>query len=77
MNARSVQGNSPGEIDAALLACLTDGFQPRIAILFVSIKKGRNAFCELLTRQGVDIFRDSYPVMLNRSFINLPVVGWL
>ena len=55
MKARSVKGNSPGEINAALSVCQADGFQPTLAILFISVKQDRNAVCELLTRQGIDV----------------------
>ena len=56
MNARSIQGNSPGEINAALSACLGDGFQPTLAVLFISLKQDRKAVCDLLTRYGIDVF---------------------
>lgn len=34
--------------------CQADGFQPTLAILFI-LKQDRNAVCELLTRQGIDV----------------------
>ena len=56
MNARSLQGNSPGEINIALSACMDDGFRPTLAIVFISVRQDRNAVCEMLTRQGIDVF---------------------
>jgi hypothetical protein len=55
MNARSLRGNSPGEINAALAAFLSDGYQPTLAIVFISIKQDRKVVCELLTRHGIDV----------------------
>lgn len=56
MNARSVQGNSPGEINIALETCMAEGFSPTLAVVFISVKQDRNAVCELLTRHGIDVF---------------------
>lgn len=55
MNARSVQGNSPGEINIALETWKAEGFSPTLAVVFISVKQDRNAVCELLTRHGVDV----------------------
>ncbi len=55
MKARSVKGNSPVEINAAFAACLSDGYQPTLAIVFISVKQDRKAVCDLLTRQGIDV----------------------
>jgi hypothetical protein len=55
MKARSVTGNSPVEINAALSASQAEGFQPTLAIVFISVKQDRKAVCELLTRLGIDV----------------------
>jgi len=56
MNARSLQGNSPGEINIALETCMAEGFSPTLAVVFISVKQDRNAVCELLTSHGIDVF---------------------
>lgn len=55
MKSRSIKGSSVNEIESALHQSKTDGFQPTIAIVFISIKQDRKAICELLTNEGVDI----------------------
>jgi hypothetical protein len=55
MKARSLRGNSPGEINTALETCLAEGFCPTLAVVFISVKQDRNAVCELLTRHGIDV----------------------
>ncbi len=37
-------------------ACMDDGFRPTLAIVFISVRQDRNAVCEMLTRQGIDVF---------------------
>ncbi len=56
MNARSLKGNSPGEINIALETCMAEGFSPTLAVVFISVKQDRNAVCELLTSHGIDVF---------------------
>lgn len=55
MKARSVKGSSPEEINGALSACLSEGYNPTLAILFISIKQDRCAVIDLLTRRGIDV----------------------
>ncbi len=55
MQAKSIQGNSPKEIQIALQDCTVDGFKPTLAILFVSVKMDRDAICNILQEQGIDI----------------------
>lgn len=56
MKAKSIKGNTPEEIQTALQECMTDGFTPTLAILFVSIKLDRSAICDILCDHGMDIF---------------------
>jgi hypothetical protein len=56
MNAKSIQGNSPEEIKRELAISMSDGFNPTLAIVFVSIKQDRNAICKILDDAGIAIF---------------------
>ena len=55
MKAKSINGNTAGEIKEALDKCMIDGFVPTIAIVFISIKQDRQAVCELLNKKGIDV----------------------
>ena len=56
MKAKSIKGKSPEEIQAALNESMKDGFKPTLAIVFISIKQDRKAVCEILHKEGIDIF---------------------
>ncbi len=56
MKAKTIKGNSPGEIQSALKESLADGFKPTLAIVFISIKQDRDAICSLLNNEGISIF---------------------
>lgn len=56
MNAKSIKGNSPLDIQSALNQSLADGFKPTLAICFISIKQDRNAMCKILDEKGIAIF---------------------
>jgi hypothetical protein len=55
MKAKSIKGNSAGEIKAAIADCLADGFRPTLAFVFISVKQDRKAVCELLHAASIDI----------------------
>lgn len=55
MKAKSIKGNSPEEIKFELSESMSDGFNPTLAIVFISIKQDRNALCEILHNKGIDI----------------------
>ncbi len=55
MKAKSIKGKSPDEIKSALNTSMADGFKPTLAIVFISIKQNRNAVCEILDSEGIDI----------------------
>src|SRR3990172_7601781 len=55
MKAKSIKGNSAGDIKAALQASMSDEFKPTLAIVFLSIKQDRNAVCEILDKEGIEI----------------------
>ena len=55
MKAKSIKGKSPEEIKDALQQSMADGYKPALAIVFISIKQERNAVCEILRKEGIDI----------------------
>jgi hypothetical protein len=55
MKARSIKGRSPEEIQLALQQSMDVNFKPTLAIVFISIKQDRNAVCEILNNEGIDI----------------------
>ena len=55
MKAKSIKGNSPQEIQSALQQSMAYGFRPTLAIVFISIKQDRNAVCEILEKEEIDI----------------------
>ena len=55
MQARSIKGKSPEEIQSALQESMADGFKATLAIVFISIRQDREAICEILDRNKIDI----------------------
>ncbi len=55
MKAKSLNGKSIEEIAAAVEASMADGFEPTLAIVFISIKQDRKAICEILHNEAIDI----------------------
>ena len=56
MQAKSIKGNSTDEIKSAFEDCLTDGYRPTLAFVFISIKQDRDAVSKLLDQKGIQIF---------------------
>jgi len=56
MQAKSIKGKSPEEIQSALSVSIADGFVPTLAIVFLSMKQDRGAICELLDKHNIAIF---------------------
>ncbi len=56
MQAKSIKGNSTEEIKTTLEQSMASGFQPTLAIVFLSIKQDRSAICKLLDDAGIAIF---------------------
>jgi hypothetical protein len=56
MKAKSIKGNSPDEINEALIKATQDRFKPTLAIVFLSIKMDREAICNILTEKNISIF---------------------
>lgn len=55
MKAKSIKGKSTEEIQAALSQSMSDGFQPALSIVFISIKQDRDAVCKLLHEKGINV----------------------
>ncbi|MFU8860316.1 MAG: FIST signal transduction protein [Cyclonatronaceae bacterium] len=56
MIAKTLKGHSAEEISAALTACMSDGYKPTLAIVFMSFKLDMDGVCELLNNEGIQIF---------------------
>ena len=56
MKAKTIKGKSPEEIKNALTDSLSDGYKPTLAIVFMSFKLDIDAVCELLYKEGIQIF---------------------
>jgi hypothetical protein len=56
MKAKSIKGNSLEEIKTALEQCMSDGYQPTLAVVFISIKQDIDAVSNLLDQKGIRIF---------------------
>lgn len=66
MKAKSIRGNSPGQIKAELEKSIADGFKPTLAIVFTSIKQDRTLLCKILNDASIAIFG----VTTNGEFID-------
>ncbi|MCJ7465252.1 MAG: FIST C-terminal domain-containing protein [Maribacter sp.] len=56
MNAKSIKGKSTAAIKAELAKSMADGFQPTLAIVFISVSMDRRAISQLLDAEGITIF---------------------
>jgi hypothetical protein len=56
MKAKSIKGNSTDEIRSALQQSMSDGYQPTLAIVFLSIKQDHKAICKLMDDEGIAVF---------------------
>lgn len=56
MKAKSIKGNSTAEIRTALQQSMSDGYQPTLAIVFLSIKQDHQAVCKLMDEAGIAVF---------------------
>ena len=66
MKAKSIKGKTPEEIKSALVENESDGFNPTLAIVFLSISQDRDAICKILDKEGISIFGATS----NGEFIN-------
>lgn len=56
MKAKTIKGKSPEEIKNSLADSLSNGYKPTLAIVFMSYKLDINAVCDLLNKEGIQIF---------------------
>jgi hypothetical protein len=56
MIAKTLKGHSAEEIRFALTECMSDGYKPTLAIVFMSYKLDIDGVCELLNMEGIQIF---------------------
>jgi hypothetical protein len=56
MQAKSIKGNSTGEIQSALQECMAGGFKPTLAFVFCSIKQEIDAIGSLLEKEQIALF---------------------
>jgi len=56
MKAKTIIGKSVAGIQNSMEQSKDDGFSPTLAIVFMSVKQDRDAVCELLNKEGVQIF---------------------
>lgn len=56
MKARSIKGASADEINAAFQQSMLDGFNPTLAIVFLSVKQDRDAISQVFDKAGIAIF---------------------
>lgn len=56
MIAKSLKGKSTQEIKTALEGSMDDGYQPTLAVVFLSVKQDRNAVTRILDEKGIQIF---------------------
>ncbi|MBV9962636.1 MAG: FIST C-terminal domain-containing protein [Parafilimonas sp.] len=56
MKARSIKGKTTDEIQSLLQQTMNDGFNPTLAIVFVSVKHDRNALQKIFSDAGIVIF---------------------
>ncbi|NQU51761.1 MAG: FIST C-terminal domain-containing protein [Bacteroidetes bacterium] len=56
MKAKSIKGKSPEEITSFLSACISDGFKPTLAFVFISIEQDRKPIISILDKEEIAIF---------------------
>jgi len=56
MKAKSIKGNSTGEISTVLQQSMAGGFTPTLAIVFLSIKQDRAGISALLEEKHITVF---------------------
>ncbi|MFC0605049.1 FIST signal transduction protein [Winogradskyella pulchriflava] len=66
MKSKSIKGHSTAEIKTALTNCLSDGFKPTLAIVFLSIAQDHKAIIQLLDDKQISVFG----VTTNGEFID-------
>lgn len=55
MKSKSIKGKSIDEVKVALEHCMSDGYKPNVAFVFISIKQDRDAISAVLTENNIDV----------------------
>jgi hypothetical protein len=66
MKSKSIKGISVEEIRSALEECMSDGFKPTLAVVFLSVAQDRDAVCDVFDAHGIAI----YGATTNGEFID-------
>lgn len=56
MQAKSIKGKTPEEIQSALLQAIADGFKPILAIVFLSVSQDRKSITALFDKAAIRVF---------------------
>lgn len=56
MQAKSIIAKTVELFDLAMAECITDGFKPTLAFVFLSISQDREAICKILKEKDIAIF---------------------
>jgi len=56
MKAMSLRGASPEEVQTQLSEIIAHGYQPTLAIIFISIKQDRSLLCKIFDDAGIAVF---------------------
>lgn len=56
MQAKSIKGKSPEEIQDALEKCTGENYKSTLAIVFLSVKQDRETISKILDDKGIQIF---------------------
>ena len=56
MKSKSIKGSSAEEIQSALQQCMSDGFKPNLALVFLSAMNEIEAVNSLLDKKGISVF---------------------
>jgi hypothetical protein len=59
MQAKSIKGKTAQEIKAGLEKSITDGLQPTLAVVFISIESELDGVCKVLSEKNIAIFGSS------------------
>jgi hypothetical protein len=71
MRAKTLKAKTTESAADALRQATADGFQPTLALVFLSIKQDRQAICQLLKKQGM-----AWPSLAPPLQVNLLMVTW-
>jgi hypothetical protein len=56
MQAKSIKGKTPEELEAAFQQSIDNNFQPTLAIVFASVSQDRNSICAMLSEHNISVF---------------------